>query len=399
MQAPRSRWAPIAGFALASSANQMAWLAFAPVTTGAAAHFRVSTSTIGLLSEIFPLLYVLLAMPAGRAVDRSLRKWLGTGAVVSALGTVLRLGGTTRSGFAWVLAGQVVVAAAQPLLLNSVTALARRYLAPADRPVGIAIGSAGTFLGFVLAFVSGGAIGAERANDLLALGAAYAVLGGAVLVVALVRTPCASGGERSAPLAGLAELRQLWADPVMRGLVYLVFVGFGVFVSLTTWAQPLLQPAGVSTATADTLLTVMVLAGVASSALLPPAIARRGAQLPALVVGGVATIVGCGLLAAVPGVVSGAVGLCLVGLFLLPGLPVMLEVAERRSGDGAAAAAGLIWLAGQGGGIVVAVACGALEGTPWLAFGLLTIVVLSAVPAATHLRGRLASQALGPLHA
>jgi len=56
-------------------------------------------------------------------------------------------------------------------------------------------------------------------------------------------------------------------------------------------------------------------------------------------------------------------------------------------------------LAGQGGGIVVAVACGALEGTPWLAFGLLTIVVLSAVPAATHLRGRLASQALGPLNA
>jgi cyanate permease len=369
----------------------MAWLAFAPVTTGAATHFRVSTSSIGLLSEIFPLLYVILALPAGRAVDRSLRKWLGTGAVLSALGTVLRLVGTTRSGFAWVLAGQVVVAAAQPLLLNSVTALARRYLAPADRPVGIAIGSAGTFLGFVLAFVSGGAIGAARTNDLLLLGATYAALSGVVLVVALVWTPYAFGGERSSALAGLAELRQLWADPVMRGLVYFVFVGFGVFVSLTTWAQPLLQPAGVSTPTADTLLTAMVLAGVASSALLPPAIARRGTQLPALVVGGVATIVGCGVLAAVPGVVGGAVGLCLVGFFLLPGLPVMLEVAERRSGDGAAAAAGLIWLAGQGGGIVVAVACGALEGTPWLAFSLLAIVVVSAVPAATHLRGQLSA--------
>jgi len=378
----------------------MAWLAFAPVTTGAAAHFRVPTSTIGLLSEIFPLLYVLLALPAGRAVDRSLRKWLSTGAVLSALGTVLRLGGTTRSGFAWVLAGQVVVAAAQPLLLNSVMALARRYLAPADRPVGIAIGSAGTFVGFVLAFVTGGAIGSARVNDLLALGAAYAALGGAVLVVALMRTPCPFGSERSRSLAGLAELRQLWSDPVMRGLVYFVFVGFGVFVALTTWAQPLLQPAGVSTATADTLLTVMVLAGVASSAVLPPAIARRGVQLPALVVSGVATIVGCGLLAAVPGVDGGAVGLCLVGLFLLPGLPVMLEVAERRSGDGAAAAAGLIWLAGQGGGIVVAVACGALEGTPWLAFSLLAVVVVSAVPAATHLRGQLSSEVFGgPLQA
>ena len=213
VQAPRSRWAPIAGFALASSANQMAWLAFAPVTTGAAAHFRVSTSTIGLLSEIFPLLYVILAMPAGRAVDRSLRNWLGTGAVLSAAGTVLRLAGTSRSGFAWVLAGQVVVAAAQPLLLNSVTALARRYLAPADRPVGIAICSAGTFLGFVLAFVTGAAIGAARVNDLLVLGAVYALAGGAVLVVALARTPCPFGGERPSSLAGLAELRQLVGRP------------------------------------------------------------------------------------------------------------------------------------------------------------------------------------------
>src|ERR1700678_2787398 len=104
----------------------------------------------------------------------------------------------------------------------------------------------------------------------------------------------------------------------MLAKVYFVFIGFGVFVSLTTWAQPLLQPAGVSTTTADTLLTAMVVAGVASSALAPPVVARRGVQLPALVVSGVATIVGCGLLAAVPGVVGGAVALCLIGFFLLP---------------------------------------------------------------------------------
>jgi Na+-transporting methylmalonyl-CoA/oxaloacetate decarboxylase beta subunit len=74
----------------------------------------------------------------------------------------------------------------------------------------------------------------------------------------------------------------------------------------------------------------------------------------------------------------------------------MLEVAERRSGDGAAAAAGLIWLAGQAGGIVIAVVCGAVEATPWLAFSLLGAVVVSAVPTAARLRGRLSSQVLNP---
>jgi predicted MFS family arabinose efflux permease len=391
MGTPGSRWAPLAGFALVSSANQMAWLTFAPVTTGAAAHFRVSVSTIGSLSEIFPLLYVLLAIPSGRAVDRSLGKWLGAGAVLSAAGTVLRLGGMGRSGFAWALAGQIVVAAAQPLLLTAVTALVRRYLEPTDRPLGIAIGSAGTFLGFALAFVSAAVAGAGRLNLLLVLGAAYAVLGAAVLLVALARTPSLGSAREPGPAGGFAELRRLWADPVMRGLVCFVFLGFGVFVSLTTWLQPLLKPAGVGTATVDTLLMVMVLAGVPSSALFPSAVARRGLQLPALVTGGVATVAACLLLAAAPDVPAAAVALCLVGLFLLPGLPVVLEVAERRCGDAAAAGAGLIWLAGQAGGIVVAVVTGAFVGTPWLAFSALAVVMALAVPAASRLRGQLSS--------
>jgi len=374
----------------------MAWLVFAPVTTGAATHFGVSTSQVGLLSEVFPLLYVVLALPAGRAVDRSLRTWLGAGAILSALGAVMRLGGLSRSGFAWVLLGQVVIAAAQPFLLTSVTALARRYLQPADRPAGIAIGSAGTFLGFVLAFVTAAVFGAGRAGLLLLIGAGYAIAGAAVLVMALASSKYPFDEARAPQAAGWAELRRLWGDPVMRGLVSFVFVGFGVFVSLTTWAQPLLQPAGVDARQSDTLLTFMVLGGVASSAALPPIVAKRGWQLPALVAGGVTTIAACAVLAGVPGLLSAAVGLCLVGILLLPGLPVMLEVAERRCGEGAAAGAGLLWLAGQTGGIVVAVVSGLAEGTPWMAFGLLAVVVALAAPAARRLRGQLAAPAVKP---
>jgi hypothetical protein len=139
------------------------------------------------------------------------------------------------------------------------------------------------------------------------------------------------------------------------------------------------------------LLMVMVLAGVPSSALFPPAVARKGLQLPALVTGGVATLAACLLLAAAPDVAGAAVALCLVGFFLLPGLPVVLEVAERRCGDAAAAGAGLIWLAGQAGGIVVAVVSGAFVGTPWLAFSALAVVMALAVPAASRLRGQLSS--------
>ena len=147
-----SRWLPVAGFALVSSANQMLWLDFAPITTGAAARLGVSTSTVGILAEVFPVVYVLLALPAGLALDRWFRPTLAAGALLTAVGAVIRLVG---HGFGPVLAGQLVVAVAQPAVLTAVTGIATRSLSESDRPIGIALGSAGTFLGFVVAFVLG----------------------------------------------------------------------------------------------------------------------------------------------------------------------------------------------------------------------------------------------------
>jgi len=285
------------------------------------------------------------------------------------------------------MAGQVMLAAAQPFLLNAVVALSERYLATEDRPLGIAVASAGSFLGFVLAMVSGTVFGAGHIPTLLVLGAAYAVAGALALVPALAWAPPQPEGVPQRAALGWATARALWADPVMRRLSYFVFVGFGVFVALVTWAQPLLASAGVSTARVDTLLTVMMLAGVATSAFVPPLVARGHHQLGFLVIAGVVAIGACLLLAASPGTTTAAVALVLTGLFLLPGMPVMLEVAGRRGTVGAAAGASVLWLAGNVGGIVVAALVDAVQATPWLAFSVLAAVIALAAPAAARLRG------------
>ena len=56
------------------------------------------------------------------------------------------------------------------------------------------------------------------------------------------------------------------------------FLGFGVFVALTTWLQALLEPAGISDTTAGWLLGAMVVAGVASSAICRPGAGPRGQE-------------------------------------------------------------------------------------------------------------------------
>ena len=82
----RTRWSVLVAFVLVTSANQMLWLTFAPITTDAARHYDVSEGAIGALSAVFPLLYVLLAIPAGFALDRWFRGSVGLGAALTAVG-------------------------------------------------------------------------------------------------------------------------------------------------------------------------------------------------------------------------------------------------------------------------------------------------------------------------
>ncbi len=369
---PRTRWSVLLAFVLVTSANQMLWLTFAPITTASAEHYGVSEGAIGALSAVFPLLYVVLAVPAGRALDRGLRASLVAGAVLTAAGGLARL---VTDTFTAALVGALVVAAAQPLVTNSVAKVATAYAREQDRPLGIALGSAGLFGGFLLAFGTGLALG-DDLRLLLAVQAGYAVVGALGLCLALRHPPLAVPGA-DAP----AGVREVWRDPVLRATTALVVVGFGVFVGLTTWLQALLEPDGIDADAAGVLLVVMVVAGVAGTALLPPLVASRALQPHALGAALTATVVACALLSVVHQVVVVGVLLAVLGLALLTTLPVVLELVERRSGEAGATAAAVLWGAGNAGGLVVTVALAPLLTRPTPAFLLLAAVALVGLPA------------------
>jgi predicted MFS family arabinose efflux permease len=369
-----SRWSVIGAFALVGAATQLLWLSFAGVTTVAAEHYRVSETAIGWLAQVFPLLYVVLAIPAGLVLDRWFRLGLASGAVLTAIGAAVRLIG---DDFAWVLAGQTLIAVAQPLVLNAITGITGRYLAPRDRPAGIAIGTASTIAGMVLAFVLGALLpDAADLRMLIAIGAAFAVVAAVSLILAL-RTP---GQPHVAPPAGLGALRIAWSDHFLRRLCALVFLPFGMFIALTTFAQALLEPAGVTAATASLLLLGNVVAGVAGCAVIPILAVRRHRELTFLVLGVTTAAAACVLLAVAPSVLTALLALLAVGLLLLPTLPVVLELTERHTGQAAGTAAGLIWLSGNLGGLLIASVVGLLVDHPLAAFLTLAAVALAAIP-------------------
>jgi predicted MFS family arabinose efflux permease len=373
-------WRVMIAYAGVCAATQLLWLTFAPITTETAHHYGVSEGAVGWLAEIFPLLYVVLALPAGMLLDRWFRPALASSGVLVALGGLVRLGGDT---YAWALAGQTLVAVAQPLALSAVSKLAGHYLPAEQRPAGIAVGAAAGFVGMLVALVMGPTVGAHgHIERLLAVQAVIGVLTGAALVLAMLVK--GHPDEEHVAIEGSAA-RALWAMPIMRVLCGLVFVGFGIFVALATWLQTLLHPSGISEGEAGGLLVGMVLAGTIGCAVIPQIVDRRHAErrfmLGVIAVGGV----GCVVLATIPGLAGCALVLVLMGATLLPALPIVLTTIERLAGAAAGTAGAIIWLAGNLGGIVVALLVQGLVHEPTAAFLALALVALLGLPAAVRL--------------
>lgn len=373
------------------AATQILWLTYAAITDETARHYGVSVSAVGWLAEIFPLLYVALAIPAGILLDRWFRPVLALGGALVALGGLVRLLGPS---FGWAMAGQVLVAVAQPVVLSAVSKLAGEYLPAGERATGIAVGSAGSFVGMLVALLLGPTLGGHgHIERLLVVEAVLAVVP-AIALAGVLRRPGHASAEHAA-IAGNAA-RALWSLPAMRTLCSLVFLGFGIFVALATWLQTLLQPSGVSETTAGELLVGMVVAGVVGCAVLPPLIDRRGSERPFMCGAVLAGCLGCTGLGVIHMLGGRAAILVVIGLFLLPALPLILTAAERLAGPAAGTAGAIVWMAGNLGGLVIALLVQALVHHPLAAFLAMAGASLLGLPVALRLKPqRLSSLAPG----
>ena len=345
------RWGAIVAYALVAAVTQMLWLTFAAITTDSAHGYHVSVGAIGVLSEIFLFAFVLLAIPAGRLLDRHFRVALGGGALAVAAGGLVR---TIGPSYASALSGQVLVALAQPLVLSAASKLAVESLSERARASGIAVGSAGNFVGMVAAVILGPALEHHgRLGTLLLVEGLLAVAPAVWLAWELRRAPVRR--EAQYVVIERRAARALWGDGTIRVVCGLVFLGFGIFVAISTWLQTLLHPAGISDHTTSLLLTAMIIAGVVGCAAFPTAVARRHAERRYMYAVLTVTCVCCALLATGPAIGLRAALLAVIGAVLLPALPITLVIAEQRSGSQLAGTAGaLIWMAGNLGGLAVA---------------------------------------------
>jgi predicted MFS family arabinose efflux permease len=385
--APRARWLVLAGFTFLVVCTQLLWLSFAPVTTQAHHALGVSEGAIGDLAGINPLMYVLLALPAGRWLDRRFARALSAGALLTAGGALVRLAGPASYG--WILAGQVVMSAGQPLVVNSTTKVAARYFPAAERTAAISVGSAGQFCGILAAALTGGPlVQAGGLRLLLGVQGLVTALAAACVLLA-VRVPAAfpADSPTAVPLGWLRRDRVMWL------LAGLLFVGVGVFNAVATWLDSILAHFGEGGASGP-LIAITTVAGIAGAAVLPGAVARRNRRRTMLLTATAVSAGVFGAMAAVHNVVFIGCALALEGFVLLACLPVCLDWSELHAGPRrAGTAAGFLLLAGNLGGTLFVLVIQALIGSPYLSLAAISVLALPGLALAARLPARVTAAA------
>jgi MFS family permease len=376
------RWAVLGAYALLAACTQLLWLTFAAVDTRSAAVMKVDLGAVGDLAAIFPFVYIVLALPTGRWLDMKFTQALGTGAMLTGGGALIRLASPTS--FGWQLAGQLVIAAGQPLVLNSITKVAARYFAPEERATAISVGTAALFVGILAAvLIAGPLFDAGGLPLLLGVQAVPAVLATALVVIAL-RTPPVFPDDPAVSLS----LRWLTGDRFMWILAALVFIGMGTYNAVATWLQPILAHFGEGAA-AGNLIAVMTFAGTIGAAVLPTSIAardrRREMLLAALVVSAISFVA----IALNHNVLWLGAWLFAQGFLLLASLPVVLDWSDVHAGpERQGAAVGFLMMSGNLGGLLLVLVVQALIGNAYLALGALAVVAVAGLPVVLRLPGR-----------
>jgi MFS family permease len=379
------RWAVLGAYALLAACTQLLWLSFAAVDTRSADVMKVDLGTVGDLAAVFPFVYIVLALPTGRWLDMRFAQALGVGALLTGAGALIRL--VSPASFGWQLAGQLVIAAGQPLVLNSINKVAARYFAPSERATAISIGTAALFVGILAAVLMAGPLfDAGGLPLLLGVQAVLAVIATAFALVAFRATP-AFPDDPSASVS----LRWLAGDRFMWTLAGLVFIGMGAYNAVATWLQPILARFGEGDA-AGNLIAVLTFAGVIGAAVLPTWVARhdmrRGMLLAALGISAVAFLA----IAPIHNVVWLGFWMFAAGFVLLAALPVVLDWAGVHAGpERQGSAVGFLMMAGNLGGLLLVLLVQAVIGNSYLALATLAVFAVAGIPIALRLPSRQAA--------
>ncbi|MFD1039963.1 MFS transporter [Virgibacillus byunsanensis] len=366
-----NRWMHLAGYALLIFSSQILWVTFSPITTDVAKDMNSSVGGIGTLTALFPIVYIVIALPAGRWLDSHFRMALTFGALTVGLGAAARL--IFPFDYTWQLVIQIILAVGQPFVINSISVYASRYFPEKNRSLAISISSVSIFLGVIFAMVLSPLLYANGGlMNVLIVFTIPSVIGMLWVTYTLVSVPFSSKviiGNVSTSLSLLIRDKFLW---VLSGLLA---IGLGVFNTLSTWLEPIFLQYGITGTLSGPLLALMLVSGIIGSMILPTWAIKKDLRRFVGIITFTIAATAFFAIAMWQSILWIAFWFVFVGFFLLPGFPIIVDWTEKhfpKSQQGTAV--GFVMLASHAGGIILIYLVKAFLTPPYLALGIFAFV-------------------------
>ncbi len=355
------RWIVLAAFMGVVVTNQLLWISFASITGTAARFYGVDDLAIGILSLVFMIVFIVISIPASWAIDTyGIRIGVGIGAFLTGMFGLLR--GAFATDYTAVLICQIGIAVGQPFILNAITKIVGRWFSLRERATAAGLGSLAIYLGILIGLSATPQLVNQAGIQgmLRTYGIVSAVT--AVLFFVLIRerppTPIGSE-ERSLVLDGFRELFRR-RDFLL--LLFLFFIGLGVFNAVTTWIEDIVRPRGFSIEQAGAAGGLLVFGGVIGAIVIPPLSDRARRRIPFIILslaGAIPGLIGITFAASYWLLLASAF---VLGMFLLSSGPLGFQyAAELTHPVPEGTSNGLLLLAGQVSGIIFIVGMDALK--------------------------------------
>ena len=249
----------------------MLWITFAPITTDATKYYGVSDLWIGILSMCFMIVFVLVSIPASWIIDKyGIRVGVGIGAAFTGIFGLLR--GFVTTDFTLLMMAQVGIAIGQPFILNAITKFAARWFPIAERATAAGLGTLAMYVGILA-----GMIVTPHLIIGSGIGGMLYIYGIVAMVAAVVFIVFAKEGPPTAPCRPDQEERSLVYDGYknlfkvrdFNWLLFIFFIGLGVFNCVTTWIENILSPRGFSATQAGITGGLMIAGGIIGALVIP----------------------------------------------------------------------------------------------------------------------------------
>ncbi len=348
------RWVVLVLFMFQVILTQFLWLNFAPIQPTIEKLLNITDFQFVLLLSVFNLSNLLFSLPVGAILDsKGFKFTVGVGSVIMAVAVLLRL---RSDSYAWILAGQIGIAIAQPFIVNSGAKLASVWFNKNEEALANGFASMAMFLGMIAALVITPII--IQHMDLFHIIAIYdgVTVAGSILFLLFAKdNPSISTTVKKEeqvyhPIQAYKELFKI-KDMIMLALI--MFIGVGFFNGITNWLDKLLGPQGFSEEQSGIIVGILIAGGIVGAIVIPILSDLVKRRKPFLIVGTIAAGVFMYPLMHTRSYTTAIVLAAILGFLVISLLPIIFQmsieiVGERLTGS----ATGMLWVFGATGAII-----------------------------------------------